>query len=152
VTAWHPAQRALGYQGARRRCRCGRTRRFVEHRPKSVATLLGLVRIRRAYYRCAAWGASALPCDQQVGLGDGPESVGLAKAAALLGHQESSETASWTLYELTGQGLSESTIERLIERVGGVAAAQEERRPPCPRAAWAGLCLVVDMPPRDSVA
>jgi hypothetical protein len=152
VVELHLAQRALGYQGARRPCPCGRTQRFVEHRPKTVATLLGAVRIRRAYYRCVACGASALPYDQQVGLGDGPESVGLAKAAALLGHQEIFETASRTLYELTGQRLSESTIERLTERVGGVAAAQEQRqaagivtwRPPAAEAHPERLYVAVD--------
>ena len=32
----------LGYSGPSRPCGCGRTQRFVEHRPKTLATLLGV--------------------------------------------------------------------------------------------------------------
>lgn len=124
----HLAQRKLGYAGARRACRCGGTQRFVEYRGKGVATLLGPVRIRRAYYRCEGCGASALPYDQQAGLGDGQVSVGLAKAATLLGVQEPFETAARMLYELTGQRLSERTVERLTEQVGGLASRQQEQQ------------------------
>ena len=64
----HLNQRKLGYQGPHRPCGCGQVQRFVEHRPKTVATILGPVTIRRAYYRCRACGRSCLPYDQQVGL------------------------------------------------------------------------------------
>jgi hypothetical protein len=99
--------------------------RFVEYRRKVVATPLGTVPIRRAYYRCGHCGASALPYDQQVGLGDSPVCVGLGQSATLLGVQEPFAPAGETLYQLTGQRLSERTVERLTEQVGAVAAAQE---------------------------
>ena len=121
----HLAQQKLGYQGACRPCPCGRTQRFVEYRPKVVATQLGSVRLRRAYYRCGHCGQSALPYDQQVGLGDAQVSVGLAQAATLLGAQGPFAPAADTLARLTGQRLSERTVERLTEQVGAVAAAQE---------------------------
>lgn len=124
----HLAQQKLGYQGACRSCSCGSVQRFVEHRPKRVQTLMGVVAIRRAYYRCKACGESALPYDQQVGLGSEQVSVGMAKAATLLGVQEPFESAARTLYELTGQRLSERTLERLTERAGQVAGDQEIRQ------------------------
>lgn len=54
VTELHLARQKLGYEGACRPCPCGRTQRFVEYRPKVVASQLGAVGLRRAYYRCAA--------------------------------------------------------------------------------------------------
>jgi hypothetical protein len=53
-------------------------------------------------------------------------SVGLAKAATLLAIHEPFESAARMLYELTGQRLSERTIERLTQQVGQVASADEE--------------------------
>lgn len=122
----HLGRQKLGYEGPGRACACGRVQRFVEHRPKTIATLMGSLRIRRAYYRCSHCGASALPYDQRVGLGGGPESVGLAQAATLLGVRDTFAASADTLYRLTGQRLSESTIERLTEAVGGVVARHEE--------------------------
>ena len=124
----HLSRRKLGYEGAARPCSCGGVQRFVEHRPKTLATQMGAVRIRRAYYRCSGCGVSALPYDERVGLGDVQVSVGLAQAATLLGCQEVFEDSSRILHRLTGQRLSPSTIERLTERVGGVASAQQERQ------------------------
>lgn len=131
----HLAKQKLGYQGACRSCGCGGVQRFVEHRPRRVQTLMGMVEIRRAYYRCKSCGESALPYDQQVGLGSEQISVGMAKAATLLGIQEPFELAARTLYELTGQRLSERTVERLTERAGQVAAEQESRQAGC-MATW----------------
>jgi hypothetical protein len=125
VIELHLSRQQLGYESSRSACPCGRTQRFVEYRPKTVATLLGVVRIRRAYYRCRVCGRSSLPYDSRVGLGDGPESVGLAKAATLLGVHEPFQGGARLLYELTGQRLSPSTVERLTERVGAAATAQE---------------------------
>jgi hypothetical protein len=125
VIELHLSRRRLGYESASRPCACGRTQRFVEYRAKTIATLLGALRIRRAYYRCRVCGRSSLPYDTRVGLGDGPESVGLAKAATLLGIHEPFQGGARLLYELTGQRLSPSTVERLTERVGATAAAQE---------------------------
>ena len=129
----HLGRQKLGYTGQRRVCVCGGVQRFVEHRPKQILTQMGPLTIRRAYYRCGACGVSALPYDERIGLGRGPESVGLAQAAALLGVQDPFASGGATLYRLTGQRLSESTIERLTEAVGGVAAGQEERQA-------AGMC------------
>ncbi len=123
----HLAEHKLGYEGSSRACRCGENQRFVQHRPKTVATVLGPVTLRRAYYHCSACGSSSLPYDERIGLGEGQVSVGLAKAATLLGVQVPFEQASRVLHELTGQRLSERTVERLTHRVGGVAAKQERQ-------------------------
>jgi Uncharacterised protein family (UPF0236) len=127
ATEVHLARQRLGYEGASRPCSCGQAQRFVEHRPKTIATQMGSIELRRAYYRCRHCGASALPYDERIGLGTGAESVGLAQAAAYLGIQDTFANAAATLCRLTGQRLSESTIERLTEAIGGAAARQEEQ-------------------------
>jgi len=121
----HLEKAKLGYEGSSRACSCGRNQRFVGHRAKTVATLLGSIGIRRAYYHCATCGASSLPYDEAIGLGQGQTSVGLAKVATLLGVHEPFELASRMVFELTGQRLSESTVERLTHQVGSVAAGEE---------------------------
>jgi len=78
----HLGRQKLGYEGARRPCACGRTQRFVEHRPKTIATQMGVIRIRRAYYHCGHCRRSALPYDQRVGLGAGPERNGSGSTSA----------------------------------------------------------------------
>ncbi|HHH46877.1 MAG TPA: ISKra4 family transposase [Thiotrichales bacterium] len=123
----HLASIKLGYQGSAIPCPCGGVQRFVGHRGKQVATLLGTVRIRRAYYRCRACRASALPYDAQAGLGDHAASEGLAQAAALLGMNNPFDQAHRLLYALTGQRLSACTIERITEQVGQQAVEQQRR-------------------------
>lgn len=103
----HLGRQKLGYEGSSRPCRCGQRQRFVEHRPKTLATQMGSIEILRAYYRCRHCGAAALPYDDRMGLGSGQESVGLAQAAVLLGGHDTFAASSSTLYRLTGQRLSE---------------------------------------------
>lgn len=124
----HLGQQNLGYEGSSRACPCGRTQRFVGHRPKQMATLLGSVTVRRAYYHCLDCGASSLPYDERVGLGDGQVSPGLAKSACLLAVQVPFATAAQLLHELTGQRVSERTVERLTHQAGRRAAADEEQQ------------------------
>lgn len=121
----HLEKRKLGYEGCSRRCRCGESQRFVEYRPKTIATLLGDVTIQRAYYRCGSCKTSSLPYDERIGLGDGQVSPGLAKASTLMGIQEPFAPASQMLYELTGRRVSARTVERLTQKVGTWAEQEE---------------------------
>ncbi len=121
----HLQGRKLGYEGSSRRCSCRESQRFVEYRPKTMATLLGDVTIPRAYYRCGSCKTSSLPYDERIGLGEGQVSPGLAKAATLVGIQEPFAPASQMLYELTGRRVSARTIERLTQKVGTWAEQEE---------------------------
>jgi hypothetical protein len=84
VIELHLRRQKLSYEGAGRSCPCGQTQRFMEYRRKIVATQLGTVGLRRAYYRCVQCGQLALTYDEQVGMGEAQVSVGLAQAATLL--------------------------------------------------------------------
>lgn len=121
----HLETRKLGYEGSTRPCSCRESQRFVEYRPKTIATLLGEVTIQRAYYRCGSCQTSSLPYDERIGLGKGQVSPGLAKAATLVAIQEPFAPSSQMLYELTGRRVSARTIERLTQKVGTLAEQEE---------------------------
>jgi hypothetical protein len=123
----HLAGRKLGYEGSSRACECGANQKFVNHRPRTLATLLGPVTYRRAYYHCKQCGASALPYDQKVGLGRCQQSVGLAKAAVELNKDEPCRSAAGKLASQSSQRLSASTVLRLGHKVGTVAALEEQK-------------------------
>ena|SRR5579871_3154415 len=115
----------LGYEGSSRPCPCGGTQKFVGHRPRTLASLLGPLTFERAYYHCAACGAGSRPYDERAGLGEGHETVALAKAAVLLAAHDPFAPAARLLHALTGQRLGDRTVLRLAERVGAAAAARE---------------------------
>jgi hypothetical protein len=125
----HLAQHALGYEGSSRACdACDEDQKFVAHRPRTLSTLMGQVAIRRAYYHCEQCGASCCPYDQRVGLGAGHESVGLAKAMALLAAMDPFIPAATVLHELTGQRMGDRTVHRVARKVGKMASERERRR------------------------
>jgi hypothetical protein len=122
------AKQRLGYEGSSRVCGCcGHDQRFINHRPRTLATLLGQVTITRAYYYCEHCGSSCCPYDQGVGLGTNHESVGLAKAMAMLGAFDPFVPAATVLEQLTGQRLGDRTIHRVARKVGQVASQQEQQ-------------------------
>lgn len=126
----HLASRKLGYEGSSRRCdhpHCKHDQKFVGHRPRTLATLLGQVTFKRAYYHCKHCGSSCCPYDRAVGLGSGQESVGLARAAALASVVDPFIPAATLLYELSGQRLADRTVHKLARKVGAVAAEQERQ-------------------------
>lgn len=126
----HLASRPLGYEGSSRPCdnpHCKHDQKFVGHRPRTLATLLGQVTFRRAYYHCKHCGCSCCPYDRSAGLGGGQESVGLAKAAALVCTLEPFVPAAQVLAELTGQRLGDRTIHRITRKAGRVASEQERQ-------------------------
>jgi hypothetical protein len=123
----HLAGQKLGYEGSSRPCPCGRNQKFVEYRPRTLATMLGSVNYERAYYHCRKCGRSSCPYDQKVGLGNAQVSVEMAKAATLVAVHDPFAPAAAILQRLTDQRLSDRTINRLVRRSGKVAAEQERK-------------------------
>jgi hypothetical protein len=83
-------------------------------------TLLGGVRVNRAYYHCRHCGRGQFPRDTRLGLSGSDLSRGAAQAVALAGTLGSfAAAAAKTLPKLTGLRVSESTVERTTERAGG---------------------------------
>lgn len=88
-------------------------------------TLLGRVRVDRAYYHCRHCRAGHCPRDARLGLDGSDLSRGAAEAVALAGALSSfAEAAEKTLPRLAGLRVGESTAERVAERVGADIGAR----------------------------
>ncbi len=82
-------------------------------------TVIGRVRVERAYYLCKHCHAGHCPRDAALGLTKVDLSRGATEAVALAGALGSfAEAATKILPKLSGLRVSESTVERATERVG----------------------------------
>lgn len=82
-------------------------------------TILGSVRVCRAYYHCTHCHAGHCPRDAALGLTTVDLSRGAAEAVALAGVLSSfAEAAEKVLPKLAGLRVGESTVERATERAG----------------------------------
>jgi hypothetical protein len=92
---------------------------------KEINTLFGWVRVRRAYYHCLRCGDCCIPYDQSSGLGSEHISPGLARACCILAVDDSFVESSRKIKELIGRDVSDSTIDRLVQKVGRVVSEQQ---------------------------
>lgn len=112
-----------GYRGVSLPCGCGGSMAYVSDRPKTFLTVLGALRLRRAYYRCAACRTSRVPLDETLGVVGEGQSIGIqvmtALACALLPHGQ----AMKLLDELRLPHVSGSEAQRITRQVGARAVA-----------------------------
>lgn len=101
-------------------------------------TVLGTVRLARAYYYCPHCSTGHCPRDARLGLAGSDLSRGAAEAVALAGALSSfAEAATKTLPKLAGLRVGESTVERTTERTGAdVGARLAEGRTFGPKRNW----------------
>jgi hypothetical protein len=119
--------KARGYEGSSRACRCGKSQKFVSHRARTIQTHFGPLTLRRAYYHCKDCGCGHFPFDCDQGLGVHAVSVALAESAVELAETMAFRPSSEKLQRLIGVSLSANTINRLARQVGQVAASAEEQ-------------------------
>jgi hypothetical protein len=117
-----------GYQGSSLSCQCGGSMRFIQHRPRDIHTLLGWIRLKRAYYHCPNCSSASVPYDKASGIGAEQLSPALAKACCMLAVDDSFEQVSRKLEQLFGQQVSDTTIERMMHRVGSVAVKEQKQQ------------------------
>jgi hypothetical protein len=129
-----------GYCGPHARCPAGHQAGYCGARDKTIATVLGPVRVTRAWYHCAACRHGFAPRDAQLGVGRAPVSPGLAEMMALAGAEVSFARAAGLLAALAGITVSPRTIERSAEACGAAARAAGQ-------AEAAGLLARVIVPP-----
>jgi len=110
-----------GYRGPRVGCGHGHEAAFTGYREKVIATVLGPVALRRAWYHCAGCGHGLAPRDAELGAAEGSMSPGLAamsdKAAAAVPFAQAAGPA-----------------RRCAHRPAGRSPAA--RSPPPPRRPW----------------
>ena len=113
-----------GYRGPQVGCGAGHQAVFVSYRDKTIDTVLGPVRLRRAWYHCQACRRGLAPRDAELGAGQGSMSPGLAKMTARAAAAVPFAQAAGLLAELAGISLTTKRVERSAEATGaGVTAA-----------------------------
>ena len=91
----------------------------MEYRCKDFVSLVGDVRLSRAYYHCAACGRGSFPWDATLRLSTQRLTPAAQEVVALAGVLESfAKATDRTLRKLAGLRLSESTVERTTEEAG----------------------------------
>ena len=74
-----------GYLGSRPDCpECGETGKFMNHRMKTITTLIKQVHLKRAYYYCGQCGQGWLPLDETLDVKATTWSPGVREAVCLV--------------------------------------------------------------------
>jgi hypothetical protein len=98
---------------------CDRAAAYHEDAQRTLQSLLGPITYQRAYYYCRRCGKGQCPFDQQAGIPAHQLTPAVERLASLAGAVSPSfERGADLLQEMSGVGLSESTVERTTEDVG----------------------------------
>lgn len=110
------------------RCRCGQFARYAGRREKTFASVLGPLRLERAYFHCAACGHGFCPRDRQLGLENTSLSPAVTRMVAAVGAMVSFEEGSQLLRELAGIAVGAKHVERAAEALGEEIAQDEKQK------------------------
>lgn len=113
-----------GYRGPRVECGAGHQAEFVSYRNKIIGTVLGRVRLTRAYYHCAACKRGVVPQDDELCIAGRSSSPGLASMIAIAAQAVPFAKARELIAELAGIEVSTKRVERSAESDGQAAAVQ----------------------------
>jgi len=108
-------------------CACGGSARYAGRREKVVTTVLGPLRLSRAYYHCAACGEGFYPRDREMGIENASLSPALVRMTGLVGSMVSFVEGHTLLKELAGVAVDPKRVERTAEALGAEVAADERR-------------------------
>jgi hypothetical protein len=117
-----------GHSGQRVDCGQGHLAEFVGYRDKNLDTVLGRVRVRRAYYHCAACQRGVVPRDAQLGAAGQSLSPGLRRMVARVAAAVPFAAGADLLADLAGIRLCTKRVERSAEADGQVAAVALARQ------------------------
>ena len=106
-------------------CRCGGRARYAGRRAKQVRTVLGSMRLQRAYYHCADCGEGFCPRDRELGLEDRSLSPALVRMVGAVASLVSFQESSLLLEELAGVEVGTKQVERCAESLGEEVARWE---------------------------
>jgi hypothetical protein len=112
-----------GYGGPHAKCGNGHQAGFAGRRPKTVTTVLGPVRVSRAWYHCGECGHGFAPRDEQLGTAGTVLSPGLTQMIARAGAEVPFGKAAGLLADLAGVTVTAKTAERSAEASGAAARA-----------------------------
>ena len=106
-------------EGNQTACPCGGTARFRGRYAQQIVTAAGRIRVRRAYFHCAACGEGRCPADARLGLGPANTTptaqARLAVLAALVPYTQVNDVLAQLGLPLS---LDMKSTERVAQRVG----------------------------------
>src|SRR5438876_169549 len=132
-------------RGSRTCCGCGQPARFAGRRTKQVESVLGPLRLERAYYHCASCGHGFYPRDQHMGIENTSQSPALTRMIGTVGALVSFQEGSELLTELAGVAVDAKQVERTAEALGKQIAEDERLHSepldslPLPRTLYLGM-------------
>lgn len=114
-------------RGSRIPCRCGGEAHFAGRRTKQFHSVLGGLRLERAYYHCPACGQGRCPRDGHLGMENTSLSPALTRMTGTVGAMVSFQEGSELLRELAGVLVDAKQVERTAEALGQEIAEDELR-------------------------
>lgn len=115
-------------------CACGQQARYAGRRGKNFESVLGPIRLKRAYYYCELCEAGFCPRDRALGLEGVSLSPGVLRMVGLVGAMVSFEEGHELLHELAGVEVATKHVERAAEALGREIAKDEKQVVEPPRA------------------
>jgi hypothetical protein len=106
-------------------CPCGNAARYVARRTKNVVSVLGPLRLERAYYHCSACGHGYCPRDAHLEIENTSLSPALMRMVGTVGAMVSFQEGSELLTELAGVAVDAKQVERTAEALGKEIAEDE---------------------------
>lgn len=114
------------HAGPKLLCACGHPARYVDRRGKNFESVLGPLRLERAYYYCELCETGFCPRDRVLGLEGGSLSPGVVRMVGLVGAMVSFEEGHELLHELAGVDVPTKHVERAAEALGREIAEDEK--------------------------
>ena len=116
------------YAGPTLACvRCGRPARYAGRKKKTFETVLGEMRLWRAYYHCGFCRRGFCPRDRALGLEDTSLSPGVTRMTGLAAAMVSFKESSNLLDRLAGVKVDAKQVERAAEGLGREIAMDERQ-------------------------
>ena len=115
------------HKGPSARCAlCGGVARFAGRRIKIFISVLGRLRLERAYYHCDECAAGHCPRDKALGLLETTLTPAVTRMVGAVGACVAFDEGRQLLAELAGIALDAKTVERVAERLGQEIAKDEK--------------------------
>lgn len=113
------------YSGAHLSCDCGGSARYAGRHMKTFQSVLGELKLERAYYHCPDCSGGFCPRDRHLGIAGTCLSPAVVRMIGTVGAMVSFQEGSQLLEELAGLRVDASQVERSAEALGGEIAADE---------------------------
>lgn len=111
--------------GPEQPCSCGEPAKYRGRHEKTFESVLGSLRLKRAYYHCAKCESGFCPRDRAFGLGLFSLTPGVLRMTGSTAALVSFEESAALLHELAGVEVSISQAQRAAEALGAEIAADE---------------------------